>query len=310
MRGKKVQKSSKESKQGDIFDFKEEIVIGINSKKAVEKKKNVNSTKTAAPKNKKALNKGKAKTTKKRKSKKEHLLAKAFLKWTILIALLIVAIIYFMMSPLFNISEITIEGENQLSSQEILDVSGLQLGENIYNFSKIKTMESIKENPYISTVEIKRKLPSTVKVIITERTPSFLTEVGNAYMYIDNQGYILEVSNDKLELPILTSLSTELNNAKTGDRLNSEDLKKLGDVLQIVSVAKTNSVYDKIINIDIADSSNLIINLQDEKTAYLGDVKNLNIKMWYLSKILESEKGNPGEIFLSSENNIFFREKV
>ena len=216
------------------------------------------------------------------------------------------------MSPLFNIREISVSGENKVSASEIESLSGLSHGQNIFNFSKIKAKENIKQNPYIATVEINRILPYNIKIEVTERKPSFLIEKGSSYIYIDNQGYALEISEEKLELPILTSLSTDIVTFKPGDRLEKSDLLKLDDIILILDTAKSNGLYDKIISIDMKDSSNYILTLTDNKTAYIGDITSINMKILYLNQILEKEQGIEGTIYLDKINTkeVYFREKI
>jgi len=319
-------KKKTKGKNNEIFDFNDEVVIGINSPKAIENKKKQNkkselSKKTNHVRNEKDYNSNNKKNSQVKKSsnkksgqkknKNKNSKLKSFLKWTILILLLIGAIIFFLMSPLFNIKEITIEGESKVNENQIESLSTLTYGQNIFNFSKIKAKESIQTNPYIATVEIHRKLPNKVLIQVTERTPTYMIEVGNAYIYLDNQGYALELSNDKLDLPILSGLAVDISIFRPGDRLGKEDLIKLENIVSIVNIMKSNELYDKLISIDATDASNYVLKMTDDKTVYLGDTNNLNVKMLYLKKILESEQGIEGEIFLSGDNKeVFFREKI
>lgn len=299
-----MEKKKKTKKENEIFNFQDEIVIGINSPKALEEKK----SKKTSSKKKKHKKKKKKNTVKREQNTK----LKAVLKWTILIVLLIGAIIYFMMSPLFSIRQITIEGTSKISKTEIESLSQLATGQNIYNFSKMKTKKQIKENPYISTVNIKRQLPDKVLIQVTERVATFLVEFGNAYIYLDNQGYALEISEEKLELPILSSLSIETSEFKPGTRLGKTDLVKLEEVITIISATKSNELYERVAKVDLADADNYTLTMDDNKIVYIGDTTNLNVKMLYLKKIMEEEEGIEGEVFLDGKNykEVFFREKI
>ena len=67
------------------------------------------------------------------------------------------------------------------------------MNENIFRFSSRKIEENVKENAYIDTVEVKRKIPDTVEIIVTERVAKYQLEYGNAFVYIDGNGNILEI---------------------------------------------------------------------------------------------------------------------
>ena len=321
--GKKKKENIQDKEKDDLFDFSDEIIIGINSTKVLqEKKKKQKQDKKKTKENEKikqASKISKAKQIKQPKNiqqaqkiNKKNLKIKKILKWSILILVLIAAIICFLMSPLFNIKQIEINGEEKISEQTIADLSGITIEQNIFRFSKISAKENIMKNPYISSVEIDRLLPNHIVITISERTATYLIKLNDSYIYIDNQGYILEISEEKLELPIITSFEIESLNINIGDRLNKDDLKKLEQVIIITGAFKSNDVFDRIISIDVSDTSNFTVIMTDNKTVHLGDTNNLNVKMLFLKKILESEEGIEGEVFLEGKNNkeIYFRETI
>ena len=87
-------------------------------------------------------------------------------------------------------------------------MSAINLNENIFKYTKKQIKENIKENSYVEEVDIKRKLPDEIQITIKERFPKFMITYGNAYVYINNQGYILEISKEYQELPILKGIKT------------------------------------------------------------------------------------------------------
>ena len=149
---------------------------------------------------------------------------------------------------------------------------------------------------------------------VEEREASYMLEYGNGFVYVNNQGYMLEISSIKKELPILIGISTSKEDYKAGNRLNEEDLIKLGTVIKIMNSAQTNGIASLITKIDISNENNYTLFLETErKTAYLGDCSNLETRMLFLVGILEKEKENPGEIFINMNLNTddaYFRESV
>ena len=216
-----------------------------------------------------------------------------------------------MNSPLFNVKNIVVEGNATNSSEKIVSLSGLQTYTNIFKFNENDVIEKIKENAYIENVKIEKKLPSTVKIIVEERTPKYMLQFADSYVYINNQGYMLEISNEKLNIPILIGFTTDLSNIKAGNRITIDDLKKMDMVIKIYEAAKSNGLADLVTKIDISNDKNYTIILETEgKKVYLGDCSNLNTRILYLNSILEASKGKSGEIFLNmdlNEQNPYFR---
>ena len=201
------------------------------------------------------------------KSKKKRKLILKIIKWLTLLAIIIGGTIYAMLSPIFNIKEVEVIGNSKISSETIISLSGITIDQNMFSFRTSNVRESIKNNAYIDTVEIHRDLPDKISLVVTERKTTYMIKFGNAYAYINNQGYILEITDKEEAVPIITGYETLDENIQEGNRLNTEDLEKLNDVLKIMEAASSsgNNLKNLITKIDISDKSNYILNLKKQK---------------------------------------------
>ena len=316
---KKVKVQNKEAKQ-------DENTILLENVKIIGTKQNVNKnakSRNVVKKNKKKLrrkdkknNAEKKLTPKQQLAKKKRLAMFRIIKYITLLGIIIGGIIYALLSPIFNIKTILVVGNSKISIDEVISLSGLQLEQNMFQYKTDEVIQKIKENAYINTVKINRKIPDTIEILISERKASFMVQFANAYAYINNQGYILEISDKKEKIPIIEGIETEQENIQEGNRLCTEDLKKLGDVLKIVESSVSNDIYNLITKIDISNQNNYILTLQKKKkVVYLGDSSNLSTKMLWILKFNELEGETEGEIILNmnlnDENNKpYFRKKV
>ena len=292
-------KQNKMQRQDNDFDLDTETVINMTNKNKIKKEQE----------KRKELNK---KEIKRRKRIKK---IKFVLKIVILIAVIAGGTAFALISPIFNIKDIQVINNSQVNSDTIVSLSGIKTGQNIFRFLKSKSIEKIKENPYIENIKIHRKLPSTIQIDVEERTPTYSIDYVGKYALINNKGYILEIVEDNRGLPIILNSITAQEEISAGQRLKDEDLEKLGDILKIMSSAKDNNLDTQVTNIDIKDKNNYSIYLeQEKKTIHLGDTSNLSNKMLYILAIIEQEKDKAGDIFVNGDlNNKFqpyFREKV
>ncbi len=248
-----------------------------------------------------------------KKETKKSIIIKAIIKWTILLTALVASIIFFMISPLFNIREIQVVGNQRVSKDTIISLSRLSIGENIYKTSSNKIKKNIKENAYIGRVDIKKILPNKIIINVKERKPTYMLEYASSYAYINNQGYILEISKEALEIPIITGYSTKDEDIIPGCRLNEEDLGKLEVVLKIMEVANGNEIGNLITRFNIQNKQDYIVIMDEEKkTIHLGDATNLSTRIPYVKAILTGEKGVEGDIFVNvdlNKQNAYFRRK-
>lgn len=346
---KKLKEKSKNTQKDSTFNVDNEIIIGIKTlpnpeenKKKTQKRKNekikntTKKSKTTKTKKKtknkeeefelklgiedeKVKPKKKKKKTKKLTKKQEiaRKKRKAFLrlvKWATLILLLIGGGIGFLLSSFFNIKKIEIVGNNKLTRDEVISLSQIEIEENTFKLSKNKIEKNIKQNAYVESVKIKRNLPSTILIEIEERVPTYMITFANAYAYINNQGYFVEISKEKLELPIITGYATKEEDIQLGERLCTEDLQKLDDILQIMKAAESNEIANIVTKINIYDKQDYVLELKSEKkTVHVGDTSNLSTKMLYIKEIIEQNKKIEGEILVNTDLNnkwAIFRKKV
>lgn len=319
----KVIKNNTKKDNEEKFNFDNEIVIGVNlipdkNRKPQKinnqnKKNNKNNKKKKEKEQKKSNNRKEKKLTPKQQKRKRILkIVQAIIKWTILSTLLIGTIIFVMTTPIFNITNINIIGNEKIANEEIIYLSEIKIGENIYKLNLKNTKKKVKSNAYIESVEIKRKLPNIINITIKERKPKYMLQCGNEMAYISSQGYILETSQEMLKLPTILGYKTTSEQIKPGNRLNEEDLNKLEKVIRLMDSANANGIADLITKINIENKEDFVIILEDKNiTVYLGDMeKEVNEKIRYLKEILNIENGSAGELFLEDMSRKYFREKV
>ena len=312
----KKKRNKKDKKiEDDIFNFNNEIIIGVTRTDTQNKIEKKSKEKVQNKKTKKPEKQIKSKTKiKKDNTKKKKSIVGKIIKWTIILIALIVAAIFFVMSPVFDLIQIDVLNNNKISKETIISLSQIQIGQNIYKTSKKTIKKNIKQNSYVEDVKITRKLPNKIEITVKERKPTYMLQYANSYVYINNQGYILEISQEALQVPIIVGNVTQEEKYSSIHRLEEEDLKKLETVLKIMESAISNGIDAFITKIDISDKQNYKLILeQEKKTVHIGDGSDLSNRMLYIKSILNTEKGIEGEIFVNGDLNkerVFFREKI
>lgn len=283
----------------DKFDFDTETVIGMTNKNKIKQEEQ------------------KKKEFTKQQRKRNRLIKriKRIVKFTLLLGIIIGAIVFATCSPIFNITDIEVLNNNRVSSDTVISLSGISTNENIFRFIATKVSNSIKQNAYIEDVKIRRVLPNKVQIEVEERKTKFSIPVLGEFAYMSTQGYILEITQNELNLPIIYGFQTPEENIVVGNRIEDEDLTSLEMILKIMNAMNDSELSEKVTSIDISDKNDYSIYMQEErKTIHLGDASNLSNKMLYVMAILEKEKDVAGEIFangdLNSDFRVYFREEV
>ena len=305
---RKKNKKGKKNKKKNIFKRnKKESKLNINKQKENKKKerklnaKKLNENKLNKDKKVKRKSKAKKKKIKTIKNKKPIIVA------TTIILLIIAIVIFALTAPIFNIKQISIEGNEAAPAETIINLSGIKKGENIFKFNK-SAITKIKENKYIQDVNIKRKLPGTVIISVKERTVKYQLNLINSYVYIDKSGNILEITETKANVPVITGLNITEDKMMNSSSLEENDLKELNKIAKIMESSKAIEIENLITEINIEDKNNFILYLENEnKKIYIGDTLNLTNKMLYIKKMLENEKSKSGIIFVNGDISTGFK---
>ena len=213
-------------------------------------------------------------------------------------------------APIFNVAKIEVVGNNIVTKENIINISGIKVGENIFKYGN-KNENKIKENKYVDDAVINKIYPNTIKIDIKEREIKYQINLINSFVYIDKNGYILENSTIKKEVPIIVGFTINENDLLNKERLEKIDLEKLSKINKIVESSKTINIENLITEINIENEYVLYLESKSKKI-YIGDASNLINKMLYVQKILEKEEGKAGTIFVNGDITAgfkpFFRE--
>lgn len=231
----------------------------------------------------------------------------SLIKKLFIFILVIIAIWGILHTRLFGVKNIVIINNNHLTEEEIISMSGVNQGDNIYKRSSKEIKDSLFENAYIEDATIKKKLPNTIEINIVERNINYMIQFSDTYVYLNNQGYMLEQTTEKANVPIIVGLSTDQNSVVIGSRLNTDDLSKMNKIIKICELAKINELSEFISKIDISNEKNYVVEMESRgKIINFGDCSNysdLNTKMLYLTSILAVTDNSREEIFLNVDLN-------
>lgn len=291
----------------------EEIIIGYNNKKQKDNpsRKNVKKGKKKSNKKKnriKAQKKESLKKDKKKKKRKSNIknFLKILLKIGIVIGIMIGVVLFLFVSPIFSIKEINVIGAKEINEDIYVAMTGIEIGENIFEIDKLNIQSEIVNEPYVESIEIKSIYPNKIEIIVTEREANYQAEENGRYFYLDKNGYILETSFAIAEFPIIKGFDSKLEDIDIGGRLIEKDLDKFNDLIKIMDAIKNNDINTKLTSIEISYKDNYILEFADEqKKVMLGDSLDLSAKMAWINLFIKEKKNEAGIVYLNAKDVYF-----
>ncbi len=147
-------------------------------------------------------NSEKKKKKKKKKRKKKHYMLR-------LVLILAAAAVFILLlrSPLFTISVIEVEGNQLMSDEEIIEMAGVSIGDNLFAVSSREVKSKLKKNVYIASAKIDRQIPDTYVIKIEEKIPTLAVKYKSKYVIMDDEGRAIDYADDVRGVTVLTGVS-------------------------------------------------------------------------------------------------------
>jgi len=129
----------------------------------------------------------------------------------IYILLVAVGLYFFIHSPFFNINNINITGNRLVPTEQILNLSQINPGENLMEIKKEEVIQKISVHPLIKNVQINRQLPDSLEIIIEESTPIGLLVCPDGFIQVSEEGYFLALVQDlgNYNLPVISGINLD-----------------------------------------------------------------------------------------------------
>lgn len=208
----------------------------------------------------------------------------------LLVILVVFAVILF---TCFRIDDIEVTGNKHYTEKEIRDfVFAKGYIDNTVLLMVKNKIRPIEDIPFIAKLDIEYVSAHRVTITVYEKAMAGCIEYMNAYVYFDQDGYVLEISQTKLDdAPCITGMSFE--SMELHEQLPIEDEDRFKIILKLTQLI--NKYELKIDSIKFTSEGEIVMGYQSIRIE-LGDGSNLEEQLVDLNKILQGLEGKKGTL--------------
>ena len=175
------------------------------------------------------------------------------------------------MADMGTVDRIVVRGNERLSKGEVLAVlSGLR-GESLFGTDLDLWRERLLASPWVRDAALRRSLPSTVDVAISERQPVGIGRINGDTYLVDDRGVVIDQYGPQyadLDLPIIDGLSP----AGDSDGPAADGPRAELAARVIAAVRGKPELARRVSQIDVSDVHNASVILKgDAAVIYVGD---------------------------------------
>lgn len=197
----------------------------------------------------------------------------------------------------FTVENIAVYGNSRYTAEEIIGFSGLEKGSGLILLSKSRIRDRIIENSvYIEDVSVKRVLPDTVEITVTDKTVAAAFETNGAYWLISGSGALLELT---LELPrdVTVIKGVKLVDSAVGRNYTCEDGVKQTMLGSLLEGLRENSLLEHVVSVDMTETYQVVLNYADTFDIVMGSAERIASDCARIPKVIglaESEGKTSG----------------
>ncbi len=195
-------------------------------------------------------------------------------------ALLIGVLIILSCTVFFPIHSIKVSGGTIYESTQIIDISGIKLGDKLFGISEKKARENLTVKlPYIKDVQLKRNLFDNIEIVVTETADAYCYSQNGKYYTADTDNKALAVFDTKPQ-GITEIIISDLPQITLGYNIDisAESLETANNICGILKRAEIG-----VDSLDISKTSEITALVEGRFTVNFGTLQDIEQKAEHLS---------------------------
>ena len=245
------------------------------------------------------------------KSQKAQRLFKIRVRAAITLLLTIIVVLSVaLLTPIFNIKNITISGNRFVTASQVSELVGDMKGTNIFLAGKKEIKKKLRTIRYVNDIEITKTLfPPTIDIAVTEYIPSGYIQVGGKFLVLDRSIYVID-DNATISLEdIMCITGVKVEEGEMGKTLVTEEKEKEDILKTLLTVMCDEGLINNIVSTDFSDLDNITMNYDNRLNVIFGSHIDLDRKLRLFGEMINSQEIGPedkGEIYFSTAGKAIY----
>ncbi len=210
---------------------------------------------------------------------------------TVAVVAVLAALLVLACSQVFRVRGILIVGNRNLSKEDVIALSGVQEGDNLFSISDAELKKNMERNRYIEYLGHEFDYRGTLSLHINERMGMGVVNAFGLYYVVDATGMVLECAGsaypDTVAGPKINNLILDDNSRVTvGERLPVRDSGQLAAVQRVLAALDSTDMLGRVSLLDVKNLDNMYLMTTDGARIVLGDDAKLETKLLIAREVL------------------------
>ena len=187
----------------------------------------------------------------------------------------ILLFLLFFVSPIFNVREVYVKGNNRIGEESLAEFLADIKGENIFRVNGRKLNEKLSLITYVDYAEISKKYfpKPTVTVTVREKDQCAYYQSGDNYLIIDSECKVLEKRKSEPEgIPLLSTYSENVS-----ETLKDKDAVR--ELSKFFEIEKRISISEGITSVELCEYNEIRFTYDDRLEVICGSGLDMEQKL-------------------------------
>ena len=215
------------------------------------------------------------------------------------VALVVALIAFFIGRSVFaTVRTINVEGNSTFTAQQVIDLSGLEVGMSTFDIDEETIMERIARERYLRCTLVDVSF-YTVTLHVRERVPCTTIVQNGRRITLDDRGWVLEISADMHEAPqgLISVTGLDVQHCSLGSAVTLRRQSRLTTYTEILIELRALGGLGLVTELDMTTMDSITLKTSDGLTILLGDETLIHEKIRAFLVVREKliENGYYGE---------------
>jgi cell division protein FtsQ len=206
----------------------------------------------------------------------------------ILIFIALICLWFFLYSSFFYIDKITISGTEKVSESEVLRLSDLSLGTNIFKVNNRLCARAIEIHPLIKSAQVIRRLPREIKITVVERKQWAVMPCHDIFLILDPEGVCIDrVINLPSGHYCLITVDKPPEEVNLGHAIATEGVQMVAEICRLLPQEDEEQISE--FHYDSDKNEILIYTLRGSEIKF-GNLERLEEKVALINQVFQIEE--------------------
>ena len=192
-------------------------------------------------------------------------------------------------SPIFTLQKLDVKGAMYLSEDEIAYIARVEKGQPLFNLETAEVTENLLKDLRIESATVKRDLPYTLSITISERVPVATVASEYGYVDIDRNGKVIAAYRSLRQVPIPLITGVSVHDIYIGDDVKEPTVGKVLELLQKLSPEALNQISE----VNASDPAAFVAYTAKAVPMRLGGLERLEEEARLVEDFLQDQQTSP-----------------